>query len=248
MYHSLADGRCPDRQFPKFTTTRARLTAQLGALRAAGYRLESVAGLLALLDRGPGGGPPPAKLCVMTVDDGHRSALDMAELFAAHGANATFFLTADYCAKRPDFLRPEEIVDLARRGFDCGAHGVTHRPLAELPAAAMREELAASKAWLEGILGRPVESMSLPAGRGNRAVYRTAFALGYRVVGNSIEWPNGGAAPPRRLNRFVVEAGCDERLVLRLAAGDLAYAGRRRLRAALLWLPKRVLRPHHKLR
>jgi peptidoglycan/xylan/chitin deacetylase (PgdA/CDA1 family) len=245
MYHSLSDGRWPDRKFPKFAATLAGFGEQIARLADRGFRLESVASVVARLEAGA---PLPEKLCALTVDDGHRSALDMAPVLEAHGAGATFFLTAGYCRDREDFLKPGEIRELAGRGFDFGAHGWTHRALSELPREEMVRELRESKGWLEEVLGREVISMSLPGGNGGAAVHRAAFGLGYRAVGNSVEWPNRPGPLPLRLNRYVVEASYGADLVGRIAGGDLAHAARRRARAALLWLPKRILKPHRKLR
>jgi peptidoglycan/xylan/chitin deacetylase (PgdA/CDA1 family) len=219
MYHSLSDGRFPDSEFPKFSTTLARFEDHLSALGDQGFTVQSVADLIAAT--APPGASPDLKRCVLTVDDGHRSAMDMADVLERHKANATFFLTTAYCRERDEFLSPEEIRDLSSRGFDFGAHGVTHRALSELPWEEMRKELSDSKSWIEEVLGRAVQSMSLPGGNGNRAVHEAAWALGHQIVGNSVKWRNAARALPLRLNRFVVEAGHRPDLVVRIAAGDL---------------------------
>src|SRR5688572_6247509 len=173
MYHSLSDGRHPDALYPKYTTQLARFREHLRALKDAGFALLDFRALLA--------GPLPQKACVLTFDDGHKSSLDLAEALAAENVPGTFFLTSGYCCDRADFLKPNDLHVLAAAGFDFGAHGATHRPLADLPADEMKRELRESKAWCEDALGRPVETMSLPAGRGSHAVTHAAIAAGYHL-------------------------------------------------------------------
>jgi len=235
MYHSLSDGRFPDRLYPKYTTTRAHFAEHLRMLRDEGFTLGSFADLARMSSL-------PEKFCVLTFDDGHKSSLDLAEEMQRHEAPGTFFLTMNYCREREDFLNANDIRSMARAGFNFGTHGVTHRALAHLPEDEMRSELAESKRWLEDVLGGAVTSMSLPAGQGSRAVLDAAFALGYQLVGNSREDTNGELRVPSAVNRFVVLANYNAAQVRRLALGSRAYVWKRRLRAALLLLPKRVLR------
>jgi peptidoglycan/xylan/chitin deacetylase (PgdA/CDA1 family) len=167
---------------------------------------------------------------------------------AAHGVRGTFFLTANYCRERADFLRAEDIRALAAEGFDFGTHGVTHRPLKFLPPEELKRELSESKAWLEETLGAPVRTMSLPAGQGGSAVCAAAFRAGYRLVGTSREASNGSLTVPGTVNRFVVLAGHGARDVVQMAGASPAYVWKRRLRAAAIWLPKRLLRTAHRTR
>jgi peptidoglycan/xylan/chitin deacetylase (PgdA/CDA1 family) len=240
MYHSLADGRFPDTLYPKYTTTRAAFAEHLCALKDSGYRITTFCDILNLSVTGTWAG----NLCVLSFDDGHKSSLDLAELMNAAGVRGTFFLTMNYCRDRADFLKPLEIRELAAAGFDFGTHGASHRALSRMPEAEMRAELGDSKRWLEDVLGRPVQTMSLPAGQGNAAVRQAAFELGYQLVGNSVERLNEVCRPPMEVNRFVVLRAHSGNLVRKIAAGSPAYIWRRKMRAALLALPKRLLRTY----
>lgn len=235
MYHSLSDGRFPDRLYPKYTTTRALFAEHLQMLRGDGFTLGSFADL-------ESNQPLPERFCALTFDDGHKSSLDLAEEMQRQNVGGTFFLTMNYCCQRDDFLHTDEIRALASAGFDFGTHGTTHRALSHLPPDEMRAELRDSKAWLEDVLGRQVTSMSLPAGQGSPAVLEAAFTLGYRLVGNSREDTNRALHPPSSVNRFVVLANYDAKQIRQLALGSRTYIWKRRLRAAAIWLPKRLLR------
>ncbi len=237
MYHSLSDGQHPDPLYPKYSTSLARFREHLRALQDAGFTLLDCRALLA--------GRLPEKACVLTFDDGHKSTLDLCNALAEAKAPGTFFLTSEYCRVRPDFLKPNDLRALASAGFDFGAHGATHRPLADIPIPEMERELRESKSWCEESLGRPVETMSLPAGRGNAAVFRAAFATGFRLIGTSREAANRQLTIPGPLNRCVILATHTAADVVKIAQASPSYLLRRRLRAALLWLPKKILRPHH---
>jgi peptidoglycan/xylan/chitin deacetylase (PgdA/CDA1 family) len=245
MYHSLSDGQHPDRYSPKYTTTLQRFREHLAALHEAGYRLCSAGDLVAAREAGQ---TALHHACVLTFDDGHRSSLDMAEAMAAAGARGTFFLTKEYCEKRDDFLKPEEIRHLAAQGFDFGTHGTTHRPLREMPQPELEAELKDSRHWLEDLLGKPVFMMSLPAGQGGPRVIETAFRAGYRLIGNSRERNNTQLVIPGQLNRFVVLSHHTAAEVTRIASASPAYMWKRRLRAAAIWLPKKILRPYRRTR
>ena len=241
MYHSLSDGRFPDGQYLKYTATRDLFAEHLRLLMFRGFRLGTFDDLLRRLQPGK---PISYQHCFLSFDDGHKSSLDFAELMIHAGVRGTFFLTMNYCREREDFLKPDEIRRLANDAFDFGTHGVTHRALSRMPRDEMRAELRDSKAWLEDILGKPVRSMSLPAGQGNRAVIETAKELGYQLIGNSVEKMNSPEKVPAEINRFVILNGYPGELVCRIAEGSAAYRATRRIRAALLAVPKRLLRSY----
>ena len=245
MYHSLADGRFPDGLYPKYTTTRVAFAEHICLLQHEGFH---VAGFSDLLRRLQHGSAFPEKYVVLTIDDGHKSSLQIAELMQSAGARGTFFLTMNYCRDRADFLKPTDIRHLAAAGFDFGTHGASHRALSRIPETGMLAELRDSKHWLEDILGRSVKYMSLPAGQGSKTVRRAAFNSGYQLIGNSVERLNGDISLPGEINRFVVLYGYSDALVRNIAAGSYAYIWLRRIRAALLALPKRVLRSYDKTR
>lgn len=241
MYHSLSDGRFPDDQYPKYTTTRELFRSQLNGLLQSGFTLGTFADLKQQ-------GSLPEKFCALTFDDGHRSSIELAELMSAAGVRGTFFLTMNYCRDRQDFLQPAEIRELAAAGFDLGTHGASHRALSGLPDSELREELHASRCWLEDIIGGSVQTMSLPAGQGGLKVRQAAFESGYQLIGNSVEKMNQSVELPAEINRFVVLQNHTVSKVCRIATGSPAYILQRRLRTALLALPKRAFRTYDRLR
>ena len=241
MYHSLSDGRFPDRKYLKYTSTRGLFKDHLHALLEDGYKIGSLADLWQYHQKKEA---LPQKFCVLTFDDGHKSSLEMAEIMRDSGVFGTFFLTRDYCQNRDDFLKENEILYLSAAGFDFGTHGVTHKALSHMPSEQMRAELHDSKLWLEDILGRTILSISLPAGQGNPEVIRAAFEIGYAFVGNSKEKLNEFQQIPYEINRFCILSNHRKETVKRIAQGSVLYIWQRNIRAALLYLPKRLLRSY----
>lgn len=69
------------------------------------------------------------------------------------------------CRQTHNVLSPDEISRLAQGGLvEVGAHTVSHLHLASLPTAVQNDEIKASKAHLEEIIGQPVNSFSYPYG------------------------------------------------------------------------------------
>jgi peptidoglycan/xylan/chitin deacetylase (PgdA/CDA1 family) len=122
-------------------------------------------------------------LVLLTFDDGyddnHTVVLPILE---EYGLRATFFLTTGFLDRDPQtvarFVReraaPEamlgsmswsQVRELQAAGMTIGAHSRTHRNLAGLEPAAVREELRTSRATLEERLGVPIRSMAFPYGK-----------------------------------------------------------------------------------
>ena len=76
--------------------------------------------------------------------------------------------------------------------------------------------------------------------QGHRWEAKFSIAQGYRLIGTSREAANGLLGVPGTVNRFVVLAGHSARDVVKIAAASPAYVWMRRLRAAAIWLPKRL--------
>jgi len=66
---------------------------------------------------------------------------------------------------RREMLTPVEVRELARRGFEIGAHSCTHPILATVDAVRARAEITDSKRILEEVIGAPVRAFAYPNGR-----------------------------------------------------------------------------------
>jgi peptidoglycan/xylan/chitin deacetylase (PgdA/CDA1 family) len=185
----------------------------------------------------------PGKYVLLTVDDGHESALRVADLLKSYGCNATFFLTRDRALGKPGYLRSQEICELRRRGFSLGTHGTTHRNLGTLSEQACAAELGGSKKWLEDMIGEEVRYMAVPGGFVTDKVLRLAYGFGYRLIGTCRESVNSVSTLnlPGTLNRVNIRRHFTLTDFQRIVENDFEFYLRRRIRSGLLWLPKQIL-------
>lgn len=89
-----------------------------------------------------------------------------------------------------------------------GAHGYYHNDLAGIPVADAAKEMAQSKDYLEGLIGKPVESIAFPYGSYNPEVVKAAKACGYtQLLATDFNRPEDGAEPSLRerltINPFI---------------------------------------------
>jgi peptidoglycan/xylan/chitin deacetylase (PgdA/CDA1 family) len=84
-------------------------------------------------------------------------------------------------------MSEDELRKLGGNGLvEIGAHSLTHPALSDLPPELQAHELSASKARLEGILGRRVRGCSYPQGRSSTDVQRRAREAGYDYACGSL--------------------------------------------------------------
>jgi peptidoglycan/xylan/chitin deacetylase (PgdA/CDA1 family) len=174
-----------------------------------------------------------------TFDDGRRNNVAAFQHLAERDIRATAFLVRDWTLSgigqfgAGGYLRVDAVRSLA--GICAfGAHGATNRDLTTLSKPALEEELVASREFLQSTLGREIDSMTLPGGRGNPAVLRSAKECGYRLVGDSVFDVNTRAGASVR--RAVVSWCDDEDFPARLALKSRAkWSVRRARRIVLDW-------------
>lgn len=96
-------------------------------------------------------------------DDGSKLDLKLAGFLRKYDLPATFYIAKDY---RKDRLSEEEIKDLAK-GFEIGAHTLTHPNLDLISEETARFEMGESKRWLEELTMKDVSMFAYPRGRFN---------------------------------------------------------------------------------
>ena len=234
-YHRIGD------KSDQYTVTEFDLHAQLSLLHTEGYTVD---GFEELHHRLCSNQKLPERYVVLTLDDGHTSAMLAADCIAQHGFKATFFVVRDFCLKKPGFIRARNIRELQQLGFSLGTHGTTHRKLARLPLEECFREMADSRAWLEDVLGEPVRFTAAPGGFINAIVMRLAAEQGYALVGTCNEWMNAPSHQlriPEKINRVNIRRHFSEATVRKIVEGHSSFYLRRQLRSAALWLPKQLL-------
>jgi peptidoglycan/xylan/chitin deacetylase (PgdA/CDA1 family) len=199
LYHRLGRGRMFTRQ--RGLTLPARVFArQLGELRAAAFRSAA-----------PTAEPGETGRIWLTFDDGDASALAALDPLRTHGFQATQFLVAgriggtnDWDGTGAPLMDERQIREWLAAGHTIGSHSMTHARLPNLSAAAMREEIRASRRRLEDLFGRPVETFAYPWGDWDERVAGEVQAAGYRAAFTTIPGVNGSAANVFALQRDTV--------------------------------------------
>lgn len=220
MYHGIHDDASAPGHFdPVYSVTRARFSRQLDWIMAR---------------------EQPEAFHV-TFDDGDISnAITALPMLRERGLRATFFITGGFI-DRPGMLRRSDVRALADAGMRIGAHGMSHGFLEDMDLGALHRELRDSKAMLEDIIGREVDSMALPGGRGGARELDAALACGYRDLYGSRPGPDDDSAQPCWRNRIAITRELGDVKFAALANWSGPAARWARLRHGALAVPKRVL-------
>ena len=230
MYHHTPEGAAES----FYDVPMASLRAQIGALIDAGVRFIRFSEVNApAADRREIRG-------ALTFDDGHASNAAAFEYLHGLGIVPAAMIVRDWARDEPGFLKPRAIAALADI-CEFGAHGASHVALSSLDPAALDNELAASRAFLEDILGREIRAMALPGGMGSARVRRQALAQGYRLIGDSR--PLRHDTPGPFVPRVALTSQMGPQEPLSLARAGAGFWWRRRARAAVSHYGPRILGP-----
>jgi hypothetical protein len=106
--------------------------------------------------------PAPAFTITTSWDDGHPLDFRLAEMLAANGLRATFYIPRR-CPPRPT-MSAAQVRELSAT-FEIGAHTLDHVFLTEAGDDLARREIIDSKKWVEDVTGRPCQMFCPPAGK-----------------------------------------------------------------------------------
>lgn len=166
-----------------YTITEEEFAEHVQFLRDEHYRVVSIVdyykSLLDVNHRLPG------KSVLITFDDGHRSAYDVAlPILKDYSCTATFFVTTDWIGK-PEYMNKEQLKTMELEGMSVESHCKTHSFLNKLEPDQVFYELSDSKATLDSMLAKPVRFVSFPGGRYNKMVMECARKAGYDALFSS---------------------------------------------------------------
>jgi peptidoglycan/xylan/chitin deacetylase (PgdA/CDA1 family) len=183
MYHEINE---PAEAWDHLAVSPTAFREQLSFLRDAGYTSITAGAFATLLAHG---GAVPARLVVITFDDGfedfHKHAVPA---LVEYGFTATVFVTTGWiqdagsgsAGRRPGhMLSWGQIAEAVAAGMEVGAHSCQHPELDQIPSTRLRGELSLSKATLEDKLGIPVPGLAYPFGYSNALVRQMARTAGY---------------------------------------------------------------------
>ncbi len=195
------------------STTPERFDEQLALLTRRGYRGVTFSELVSSPDAG--------RTFAVTFDDAYLSVLELARpILERYGLPATVFAPTDGVDAERPLLWPgidqwhggpherdltpmtwEQLRSLASGGWEIGSHTATHPHLTQVDDAALRDELARSKARCEEQMQSPCPTLAYPYGdvdarvaaAAGAAGYETAAALPGRLGGRDLlQWPRIG--------------------------------------------------------
>jgi len=126
----------------------------------------------------------------LTFDDGYSNNFTycLPEL-EKYNFKATFYVTTSLINSDAGFTE-DKIRTLSEKGMEIGSHTVNHVFLSNLIDDKLYYELEESKKQLEDIIQKPVTSLSLPGGRGNKRIFAAAQKAGYNTLCTSEYHPN----------------------------------------------------------
>lgn len=191
MYHRL--GEAHNDWERKYCVASQRFSAHMGALERAGHRVADIADFLAWLD---GARNLPDGALVITFDDGFKGVYKHAfPVLKDHGWTATIFLVADLIGREDEWCRTsnpsgatyplmnmDEILAMSAAGMRFHSHSRTHPRLPTLSDERLEDEVAGSRAALEGLLGTPVDCFAYPYGHLDVRVCDAVKRVGYRAA------------------------------------------------------------------
>ncbi len=171
MYHRIVPLSEAGQEANGLLLTTEIFTAQLQALFDAGWRTITLGGLAQDMQDGT---PPPARIFVITIDDGwwdgYRYAFPIMRQF---GFVATYFVISSRIGQK-DSLFPSDLQDLVAAGNEIGNHTENHVSLQTVNLARAKAEVDDASNKIAEVTGvRPV-SLSYPMGGINQVALLAA--------------------------------------------------------------------------
>lgn len=123
--------------------------------------------------------PMPAKPIMITFDDGYLdNFLNAYPILRKHQMTASFYIITSLVGQ-DDRLAVGHIREMSAGGMAIGSHTVSHRALGDMSREEATNELILSRAYLEGMLQKPVEFVAYPKGSFNGSTGPLAYTAGY---------------------------------------------------------------------
>lgn len=170
----------------RMTVTKAAFEQQMKLLKDRGYRVISMDQLFDFLDFKR---QIPEKSVVITIDDGWRSAYDIAfPILKKYGFSATFFVYTDLIVGSKKTLSWNLLREMAGHGIDIQCHSKTHRNLTVLDEKesfreyfdAIEKELTAANNIISKKLNKKCAYLAYPYSDTNSLIISLLRKHGYR--------------------------------------------------------------------
>ena len=175
MYHVISTAPA-DAPYPDLYVSRTDFAAEVAWLAGHGYHAVT---LERAFDAWRGAATLPPKPIVLSFDDGYLSDVKNA-LPILKARRWPGVLNLEVRNLQPVWgIRPPGVRKLLAAGWELDAHSLTHPDLTKLDAAALRNEVAGSRAAIRRRFHVPVNFFCYPAGRYNQAVIAAVQRAGF---------------------------------------------------------------------
>ncbi|MBL4933411.1 polysaccharide deacetylase family protein [Clostridium paridis] len=149
--------------------------------------------------------PVPEKSVLITIDDGYLNNYQIAyPILKELGMNATIFIITSGVGDNGYYMTSAQLVEMSQNGIDIGSHTTNHQELDKLSYAEQLKIAKDSKADLEKIIGKPINTFCYPFGKYNQDTKKAAKDAGYSLSFNL----GGGTADlndnPENIDRVAV--------------------------------------------
>lgn len=207
VYHAIRTPP-PGARLPSIYVRPAELSAQVRALRRAGYRAVT---LQRAYDAWHGRATLPRRPVVLSFDDGYASQVRIAlPVLRREGWPGVLNLALDWI---DDIGGDDAVRQLIDGGWQIDAHSRTHPDLTQVPAGELADETAVARAELQERFGVDANFFAYPGGRYDArvvAAVEQAGFLGATTVRRGLAAP----AAPYALARIQVSRGTSARQLL----------------------------------
>ncbi|WP_371501099.1 polysaccharide deacetylase family protein [Kitasatospora sp. NBC_00374] len=211
LYHSVSDD--PPSWIAPYTVTPRVFREQLERIMDSGLSVVPLRRLVAAIHGGP---PLPARVAVLTFDDGFADFYwTVAPILSDLGLSATLYVTVG--ALHPpggtstgSVLPPAQMLNwrqvntLDALGVEIGGHSQTHAQLDTVSAQKCADEVVGSKRLLEDVLGHEVTAFAYPHGYSSPAVRRRVRQAGWTSATAVENKFSSAADDPMRICRLMV--------------------------------------------
>lgn len=193
MYHQVSDESHPN--FMEYTVTTRAFATQMKILKMLDFTPITFDDLINCKN---GESSLPGRPIIITFDDGLKDALEKAvPILEDYSFKAVFYITVGYVGKPSTWMIPDvnvaldiadwsAIKELDAKGFEVGAHSVSHPHMDQIPADICYAEMFESRRVLEETLGHEVKHMAYPHGGFNETVRNLAYEAGYSTAATCI--------------------------------------------------------------
>ena len=178
MYHYVRVNSDPNDGLGfRLSVTPADFAAQMDWLYANGYHTVTMQDLDAFLSGQRG---LPSRPIVLTFDDGYVDFFTAAlPILRSHDFTAVSYVVSGF-VDQPRYMSASQVLAAQDAGIEIGSHTVGHVDLTRQSVAGLLNQVSASKAALEALLGRPVVSFCYPSGRFGSREAAAVAAAGYQ--------------------------------------------------------------------